>query len=100
MSELALPKGGEPRAGGLGAVLRHVRYVLRENAVTGFAFGPECSDAMVSRLAKAFDRFIDVRAKSNFEVAGLARELGIDIAIDLNGFTVHCRAEIFALRGM
>ena len=39
MSELALPKGGEPRAGGLGAVLRHVRYVLRENAVTGFAFG-------------------------------------------------------------
>jgi predicted O-linked N-acetylglucosamine transferase (SPINDLY family) len=66
--------------------------------VTAFAFGPECSDAMGSRLAKAFDRFIDVRAKSNFEVAALARELGIDIAIDLNGFTAHCRPEIFALR--
>jgi peptide/nickel transport system permease protein len=38
MSELALPKGGEPRATGLGAAARHVRYVLRENAVTGFAF--------------------------------------------------------------
>jgi len=38
MSELALPKGGEPRASGLGAAVRHVRYVLRENAVTGFAF--------------------------------------------------------------
>jgi peptide/nickel transport system permease protein len=39
MSELALPKGGEPPATGLGATLRHVRYVLRENTVTGFAFG-------------------------------------------------------------
>ena len=66
--------------------------------VTAFAFGPECSDAIVSRLAKAFDRFIDVRQKSNLEVATLARELGLDIAIDLNGFTAHGRAEIFALR--
>jgi peptide/nickel transport system permease protein len=39
MSELALPKGGKPPATGLGATLRHVRYVLRENTVTGFAFG-------------------------------------------------------------
>jgi peptide/nickel transport system permease protein len=38
MSELALPKGGEPRASGLRAAAQHVRYVLRENAVTGFAF--------------------------------------------------------------
>ena len=38
MSELALPKGGEPRASGLRAAARHVRYVLRENTVTGFAF--------------------------------------------------------------
>jgi peptide/nickel transport system permease protein len=38
MSELALPKGGESRASGLRAAARHVRYVLRENTVTGFAF--------------------------------------------------------------
>jgi predicted O-linked N-acetylglucosamine transferase (SPINDLY family) len=50
------------------------------------------------RLAKAFDRFIDVRQRSNLEVAVLARELGIDIAVDLNGFTAHRRTEIFALR--
>ena len=66
--------------------------------VTAFAFGPECSDPIVARLAKAFDRFIDVRQKSNLEVVTLARELGIDIAMDLNGFTAHCRAEIFVLR--
>jgi predicted O-linked N-acetylglucosamine transferase (SPINDLY family) len=66
--------------------------------VSAFAFGPETGDAMQSRLAKAFDRFIDVRQKSDLEVAALARELGIDIAIDLNGFTTHCRTRIFALR--
>jgi predicted O-linked N-acetylglucosamine transferase (SPINDLY family) len=66
--------------------------------VTGFAFGPETSDAMAARLAKGFDRCIDVRQKSDLEVAALARELGIDIAIDLNGFTMYGRTRIFALR--
>jgi protein O-GlcNAc transferase len=66
--------------------------------VTAFAFGPEASDAMVSRLSKAFARFIDVRQKSDLEVAALARELGIDIAVDLNGFSTHGRTRIFALR--
>ena len=48
--------------------------------VTAFAFGPETNDAIVSRLIKGFDRFIDVRQKSDFEVVALARDLGIDIA--------------------
>ena len=66
--------------------------------VTAFAFGPETNDAIVSRLIKGFDRFIDVRQKSDFEVVALARDLGIDIGVDLNGFTAHSRSKIFALR--
>ena len=66
--------------------------------VTAFAFGPETNDAIVSRLIKGFDRFIDVRQKSDFEVVALARDLGIDIGVDLNGFTAHGRSMIFALR--
>ena len=66
--------------------------------VTAFAFGAETNDAIVSRLTKAFDRFIDVRQKSDLEVAALARELGIDIAVDLTGFTAHYRTRIFKLR--
>jgi predicted O-linked N-acetylglucosamine transferase (SPINDLY family) len=66
--------------------------------VTAFAFGPEANDAIQARLMKAFDRFIDVRRRSDLEVAALARELGIDIAVDLNGITLHCRSKIFALR--
>jgi protein O-GlcNAc transferase len=66
--------------------------------ITAFAFGPGKHDAMTERLGKAFDRFIDIRQKSDREVAALARELEIDIAIDLNGLTDHCRSKIFALR--
>jgi predicted O-linked N-acetylglucosamine transferase (SPINDLY family) len=66
--------------------------------VTAFAFGPEASDPMLARLTKAFDRFVDVRQKSDLEVAALARELKLDIAVDLNGFTEHSRTKIFAAR--
>jgi len=66
--------------------------------ITGFAFGPEANDPVRARVATAFDRFIDVRDHSDIEVASLARNIGIDIAVDLGGFTVHSRTKIFALR--
>ena len=64
----------------------------------GFSFGPDNDDQMRRRVATAFDRFMDVRGKSDREVAKLSRELGIDIAIDLKGFTTHSRTGIFAER--
>jgi predicted O-linked N-acetylglucosamine transferase (SPINDLY family) len=66
--------------------------------ITAFAFGPESSDPYRKRLEQAFDRFLDVRDRSDLEVAALSRELGIDVAVDLAGFTAHCRTNIFALR--
>ena len=39
-----------------------------------------------------------MRRRTDLEVAALAREIGIDIAVDLNGITEHCRSKIFALR--
>jgi predicted O-linked N-acetylglucosamine transferase (SPINDLY family) len=66
--------------------------------ITAFAFGPETDDAVRARLRRAFDRFVDVRDHSDIDVASLARKLGIDIAVDLGGFTVHGRTKIFALR--
>jgi predicted O-linked N-acetylglucosamine transferase (SPINDLY family) len=53
---------------------------------------------MRSRLAAAFDRFIDVTMKSDREVAQLLKTLRIDIAVDLNGHTHHARLGILALR--
>ena len=63
-----------------------------------FDFGPLVQDAMRERVRKTFDHFIDVRGRSDQEVAQLSRELGIDIAVDLKGFTGDNRFGIFAHR--
>jgi protein O-GlcNAc transferase len=65
---------------------------------TGVSFGPEIPSEMRSRLKGAFNRFIDVRRKSDREVSNLLQELEIDIAVDLNGYTSGGRTGIFALR--
>lgn len=66
--------------------------------VTAFSFGPDTRDETRKRLEKAFDRFVDVRGKSNPDIALLARSLGIDIAVDLGGYTGGTRTGIFAMR--
>jgi protein O-GlcNAc transferase len=66
--------------------------------ITAFDFGPPADDVMKVRLRRACDRFIDVSQRSDLEVAALAREMQIDIAVDLNGITEQCRSKIFAAR--
>jgi predicted O-linked N-acetylglucosamine transferase (SPINDLY family) len=63
-----------------------------------FSFGPDRRDAMRRRVETAFDRFLDVRDRSDGEIAALARELEVDIAVDLKGFTQDHRIGIFAHR--
>jgi predicted O-linked N-acetylglucosamine transferase (SPINDLY family) len=63
-----------------------------------FSFGAESNDDMRRRTAKSFDDFIDVRNKSDKDVALLSRDLEVDIAVDLMGFTANGRPGIFALR--
>ena len=64
----------------------------------GFSFGPYSEDDWRKRVELCFDQFIDVAKKSDVEIALLARDLEIDIAIDLKGFTRDERAGIFALK--
>ena len=66
--------------------------------VIGYSFGPPTHDAWRERLEKAFDHVLDVGSRSDREIAAMAREREIDIAIDLNGFTNNARTGIFALR--
>jgi predicted O-linked N-acetylglucosamine transferase (SPINDLY family) len=66
--------------------------------VSGFSFGLDTGGPMRRRLEGAFERFIDVRHRSDLEVAQLARQLELDIAVDLGGFTAGGRPGIFALR--
>jgi predicted O-linked N-acetylglucosamine transferase (SPINDLY family) len=64
----------------------------------GFSFGPDIQDQMRKRLSSGLDKFMEVRDKSDREIAQLSRDLGIDIAIDLKGFTTDSRPGIFAER--
>lgn len=62
------------------------------------SFGPDDASGMRERLVKAFDRFIDVRDRSDAAAAALIRSMEIDIAVDLKGFTQDARPGILALR--
>ncbi len=53
---------------------------------------------MRRRLRAAFDRFVTVTGQGDADIARLARELEIDIAIDLGGITTNARPGIFAHR--
>jgi len=64
----------------------------------GISFGADDKSDIRARLEAAFEHFVDVRPKSDFDVASLMREKEIDIAIDLMGPTADCRSGIFACR--
>lgn len=66
--------------------------------IIAFSFSSPTDSPIRQRLEKAFDRFIDVSAMSDQDIALLSRRTEIDIAIDLNGYTANSRAGIFAMR--
>jgi protein O-GlcNAc transferase len=66
--------------------------------ISAFSFGPDSRGPMRKRLAAACDEFTDVRDQSDTDVATLARQRKIDIAIDLKGFTQDHRMGIFSRR--
>jgi predicted O-linked N-acetylglucosamine transferase (SPINDLY family) len=63
-----------------------------------FSFGPPSQEPIRTRFEAACEDFVDVRLKSDRQIALLARDRHIDIAIDLKGFTQDNRVGIFALR--
>ncbi len=66
--------------------------------LTAYSFGPATDTPMRRRLIAAFDHFLDVRDRSDDEVAALAVARDTDIAVDLKGFSQSGRPGIFARR--
>ena len=62
------------------------------------SFGKPETSGMRTRLEESFDRFLDVREKSDGEVVDILRAHEIDIAIDLKGYTTDSRPGILARR--
>ena len=77
--------------------------MLREHDRSQFeiyAFSIDTSrvDAYSARIRSLFDHYHDVSQLSEGAVTLLSRQLEIDIAIDLKGFTEGCRPAVFAER--
>ena len=62
------------------------------------AFGGDDGSALRNRLKRSFDRFIDVTRESDRAIADLLRGMEVDIAVDMMGYTTHCRPAILVLR--
>jgi predicted O-linked N-acetylglucosamine transferase (SPINDLY family) len=78
-----------------GLFTRHDRSRFETFAIS---FGKAQPSDMRTRLEASFDRFVDADAMNDEEVAALVRELEIDIAVDLAGFTDGARPNVFAQR--
>ena len=70
----------------------------RRFEMVAYSYGPDDGSAIRGRLARAFDRFVDLRRFSNAAAAAAIREQGTDILIDLKGHTLGARTEIVAMR--
>jgi protein O-GlcNAc transferase len=66
--------------------------------VLALSYGSDDGSDMRRRLVAAFDEFHDVSNKSDYEVALMLHEQGVDIAIDLKGHTQDGRLGIFQYR--
>ena len=66
--------------------------------IIGMSLGKKNNDEMRNRIVKAFDEFHELHGKTDHEIVQLSRNLKIDIAIDLMGFTKNNRFEIFIER--
>ena len=66
--------------------------------IYGYSFGSDDDSKMRRQIMNDCDVFRDVKEMGVKDIALLARQDKIDIAIDLNGYTTNCRPGIFAYR--
>ncbi len=74
---------------------RHDRDRFR---VLGYSYGADDGSAMRRRLVAGFDDFVDLEKASHAEAAGRIRADGVDILVDLKGYTRDARPAIVAMR--
>ena len=78
-----------------GVIEAHDRSRFETIAIS---IGVDDNSRIRSRMIAAFDRFIDAKEMSAQQIAELMRQMEVDIAIDLAGYTSDARTEIFLHR--
>ncbi len=66
--------------------------------VIGYSYGPDDGSAARRNLRESFDRFVDLCDCSHAESAARIKSDGVDILVDLKGYTTDARPQILALR--
>ena len=66
--------------------------------IIGFSYGADDKTDARKRIQKAFNAFHDIRRLPDTDAAKLIHACGIDILVDLTGFTQNSRCGIVALR--
>ena len=79
----------------VGVLERHDREAFE---IIGVSLRDREDSEVGRRVYAAFDRFIEVKGRSDRDVAELLREMDVDIAVDLMGLTEGLRLGIFAHR--
>lgn len=74
------------------------RHNRNQFAIFGFSLLPDDGSMLRAKIKSSFDEFYDCHSLNDSQVHELIREKEIDVLIDLNGYTTHCRTEIFAGR--
>lgn len=62
------------------------------------SLGVDDRSRLRQRISTSFDRFIDASAMGSLQIATLMRELEIDIAVDLGGYTSDTKTALFSHR--
>jgi predicted O-linked N-acetylglucosamine transferase (SPINDLY family) len=66
--------------------------------VLAYSYGPDDKSDIRQRIERACDRFVEVREASSEETARQIYDDGVDILVDLMGYTGSSRTPILALR--
>ena len=74
------------------------RHDKRRFETIAISLGIDDGSRLRSRMLASFDHFIDARLMGSRQIASKMREMEVDIAIDLAGYTADSRSEIFAER--
>lgn len=66
--------------------------------IIALSYGPDLGGSLRERIDAAVERRVDVRRLTDAATAALARELGVDIVVDLKGYTQDGRPGVLAHR--
>jgi len=88
--------GQHPVCYALAAIVRgHDRRRIES---IGVSLRPTDHSDMAREFAGSFDRFVDAASMSNAQLVQLLRSQEVDVAVDLAGFTMGARPDVFASR--